>query len=184
MALVAEVGDAATGGLSLVVAHHDGAALSLAAWRFTSTGEDDTLVPVGAPSPLLGLRPGDPTDRDTLDALVRTRAAGHTVGGRPQGIDAPDAAAALGTLHGYASATLDPKLQPQTRADALASFTRGLDDGLLFSRDGLSRTLATLAAAQAPSAPQGSQRRASVTWGSATVSMLRKGDGWAIDSLR
>lgn len=184
LALVAEVGNAATGGLSLVVAHHDGTALSLAAWHFTSTGEDDTLVPLGAPTPLLALRPDEHTDGETLDALVRTRAAGHTVGARPQGIDAADAAAALETLHGYATAALDPNIPPQERTDALAAFTRGLDDALLFSRTGLSRALTTVAAAQTPSAPQGSQRRVSVTWGGATVSMLRKGDGWAIDSLR
>lgn len=184
MALVAEVGNAATGGLSLVVAHHDGTALSLATWRFTSTGEDETLVPEGAPTPLLALHPGDPSDGETLAALVRTRAAGHTVGGRPQGIDTADAAAALQTLHGYATTALDPSGQPQARTEALAAFTRGLDDALLLSRTGLSRALAALAAAQTPSAPEGSARRASVAWGGATISMLRKGDGWAIDSLR
>ncbi|MBV1860039.1 MAG: hypothetical protein KUG77_16620 [Nannocystaceae bacterium] len=182
--LVAEVGDAATGRLSLVVAHHDGSELALAAWLFSSTGEDETLVPIGATTALLALRPGETTDEETLDALVRTRAAGHSVGGRRQGIDAPDAAAALRSLHEHATLTLNPDATPAARTEALASFTRGLDDALLFSRKGLSGALATLATLATPSAPKGSSRRASVTWGTTTVSMLRKADGWTIDALR
>jgi len=182
--LVAEVGNAATGQLSLVVAHHDGTALSLAVWRFASTGEDDTLVPTGAPEPLLALRPGEPTDSQTLDALVRTRAAGHTVGGRPHGVAASDASTALRSLHGSAATALDLQASPAARTEALAAFTRGLDDAVLFSRKGLLRTLATLSSTASPSAPEGSERRASVRWGSASVSMLRKADGWAIDSVQ
>ncbi|MGH1341042.1 MAG: hypothetical protein ACRBN8_05795 [Nannocystales bacterium] len=183
VALVAEVGNAATGKLSLVIAHHDGATLSLALWRFTSTGDDDTLVPVGPPQPLLALRATETTDTDSLEEIVRTRAAGHTVGGRPQGIAASDAPSALLSLHGFATVALDPDATPEARAEALAAFTRGLDDALLFSRTGLSRALAALANTATPSAPQGSERRASVRWGQTTVSLLRKGDGWAVDSL-
>lgn len=184
LALVAEVGNAATGNLSLVVAQHDGTTLSLAAWRFSSTGEDDTLVPVGPPKPLLGVRRGEQTDEEALGALVRTRAAGHTQGGRPQGVSAADAAAALMVLHGHAQLTLDAEASPRAQTEALASFTRGLDDALLFSRTGLSRSLAVLATSATPPPPEGSPRRASVLWGDVSVSMLRKAGGWSVDALR
>lgn len=183
LVLVAEVGNPATGNLSLVVAQHDGMTLSLATWRFASTGADETLVPVGPPKPLLGLRSGEPTDAEALDALVRTRAAGHTLGGRPQGVSASDAAAALSTLHAHAVLALDSGASARARTEALASFTRGLDDALLFSRTGLSRSLTALATSVEPSSPEGSQRRASVRWGDVTVSMLRKADGWSVDAL-
>lgn len=184
MVLIAEVGNPATGALSLVLAHHDGKSLSLAAWRFASDGEDETLAPTGPPTPLLALRPGEHSDQDALEELVRSRAAGHTVGGRPQGVAATDARAALETLHAQAVAALEPNTSPDEQTRALAGFTRGLDDALLFSRTGVSRALETLAKDAAPSSAEGSERRASVRWGETTVSMLRKGDGWVIDALR
>lgn len=183
MNLVAEVGNAATGDLSLVVAYHDGTALSVAVWRFESTGEDGTVVPKGTPTPLLALYPDESTDQEALAALVRTRAAGHTVGGRPQGLDAPDAGAALRRLSRYTRPIQNPDAPPESRTEALASFTRGLDDALLFSRSGLSGALDVLSIEQVASTPEGSERRASLRWGSTAMSMLRKGDGWVIDAV-
>ncbi len=184
IALVAEAGDVARGTLTLIVAHHDGSALSLAAWHFASTGEDDTLVPAGDPARMLAIRAGEQTDEDTLQAFIRTRAAGHGAAARPQGIEAGDAAEALKKLHRHATIALDPDRSPRAQVDALAAFSRGLDDDLLFSRAGLSRALERLGETAAPSRPEGSARRATVTWGASSVQLLKKGDGWTVDALR
>ena len=184
MELVAEAGDVATGTMTLVVALHDGTNLSLAAWPFASTGEDDTLVPSGDPKPLLALTAEQTTDADTLNVFVRTREAGHGAASRPQGIDAADPAAALDTLHADALLALDEAEPAQARVEALAGFTRGLDDDLLFSRRGLATTLAVLATDGPAAITEASARRAMATWGDAKVSLLRKGDGWTLDALQ
>ena len=184
MELVAEAGDVATGTMTLVIALHDGTNLSLAAWPFASTGEDETLVPAGEPKPLLALTADQTTDGDTLDVFVRTRAAGHGAAARPQGIDAADAAAALDVLHGEALVALDPVRSARDRVGALAAFTRGLDDDLLFSRKGLANALGLLASDGPAATTEASARRAEAKWGETAVSLLRKGDGWTLDALK
>ena len=184
MELVAEAGDVATGTMTLVVAYHDGTDLSLAAWPFASTGEDDTLVPSAEPAPLLALTAAQSTDGETLDVFVRTRAAGHGAAARPQGVDAADPVAALEALHSDATLALDAAEPAATRVRGLAAFTRGLDDDLLFSRQGLAEALALLATEGPASILEASARRAEAKWGETKVSMLRKGDGWTVDALR
>jgi|GEM_PF-2159383 len=184
MELIAEAGDAARGTLTLVIAHHDGTALSLAQWRFESSGEEGTLAPAGNPTPLLAIQRGQVTDAVALEAFVQTRAAGHSASRRPHGVSADDAAAALRLLHRNAAVTLDPRATPEQRVAALASFTRGLDDDLLFSRKGLVRSLDTLHQAREIGTPEGSARRVSVRWGEQTIALLRKADGWSIDALQ
>ncbi len=184
MELVAEVGDAATGTMTLVLAHHDGSALTLAAWRFSSTGEDDTLEPAGPPAPLLAVLPGQSTDADALDALLRTRAAAHTVKHRPQGVEAADAARALRTISDDARASLETDSSPAEQTKALARFTRGLDDGLLFSSSGVSRTLAVTRSTTPSSSTEESERRATFIKDEHQISMLKKGDGWVIDAVK
>lgn len=181
---IAEAGDATQGRLLIVVAHHDGTTLSVDAWSFESKGDDETLIPKAAPAPLLALTAGDSTDAEALDDFVRTRAAGHSAASRPQGIATDDAPAALEKLHALAVTTLDVAATPAARVEALAGFSRGLDDDLLFSRRGLSESLAALAKDGSAAQTDGSARRASVTWGETTMSMLRKGDGWTVDALR
>ncbi len=183
MELLAEAGDVAKGQLLLVVAHHDGTKLSVDAWTFESKGDDETLIPKSPPAPLLPLSPDAPVDVDALNDFVRTRAAGHSAAARPQGIAAEDAPTALDRLHSNAVTALDPTASPAARVTALAAFTRGLDDDLLFSRRGLADALASMAKDAAASVDEGSSRRASARWGDAGLSMLRKGDGWTIDAL-
>lgn len=183
MELLAEAGDVAKGRLMMVVAHHDGAKLSVDAWTFESTGDDETLIPKAAPTALLPIAPGDSADTDTLDAFVRTRAAGHSAAARPQGISADDATAALAQLHTAAITVLDVTAQPAERVAALAVFSRGLDDDLLFSRRGLANALGALSKDGPASIAGGSSRRADARWGDAKVSMLRKGDGWTVDAI-
>ncbi len=181
MELVAEVGDAATGTMTLVLAQHDGTTVSMVAWRFSSTGEDDTLEPDGLPAPLLAVLPGQVTNRDALDALQRTRAAGHTVKSRPQGIPASGPQDALDELRALAIATLSDGTA--SRAQALARFARGLDDGLLFSRSGLSRALVVASSPMASPRAE-SERRATFENEQHRISMLKKGEGWVIDAAQ
>lgn len=183
MELIAEAGDAAKGTLSLIVAHHDGSRLSLALWSFDSTGEDDTVVPASDPEPLLALREGDTTDVPALESFRQTRSASHNVATRPQGIGADDAATALQRLHEHAATALDEAQGGQARVEALAAFTRGLDDGLLFRTQGLADALALLGADGRPRVTDGSARRVTATWGEGSVSMLRKAEGWTVDSV-
>lgn len=183
MELVAEVGDVATGRLTLVLAHHDGQTLSIAAWHFTSTGEDETLVPAAPPAPLLAIDTTQTTDADALKALVVTRSAASSPAARPQGIAAATAEAALAELHTAAVLALDVGASPASRVPALAAFTRGLDDDLLFSTGGLRATLAALRRPVATMSTEGSARRSTVTRGNTKISMLRKADGWVIDAV-
>lgn len=183
MELLAEAGDVAKGQLLLVIAHHDGAKLSVDVWTFESKGEDETLIPKAPPAPLLPLSPDGPADVDALNDFVRTRAAGHSAAARPQGIAAEDASAALDQLHTHATSALDATATPAVRVAALAAFARGLDDDLLFSRLGIARALAAMTKDGSASVDEGSSRRASARWGDTKVSMLRKGNGWTIDAL-
>ncbi len=184
MELIAEVGDAATGTMTLVVAQHDGSALTVATWRFASTGADDTLEPAAPPTPLLAVLPGESSDRETLDALNRTRAAAHTVKRRPQGVSAVDAEQALRKLDSAARSTLQTGDGAEERTRALARFARGLDDDLLFSNSGLSTALAVATSTSPSTATAVSERRASFTRGEHRISMLKKGDGWVIDAVK
>lgn len=184
MELLAEAGDVARGRLLLVLAHHDARDLSVDVWTFESKGEDDTLIPKGAPVQLLPLIPESAVDAEVLDDFVRTRAAGHSPAARPQGVAGEDAPAVLEQLHAHASTALDTAAAPAARVAALAAFTRGLDDDLLFSRQGLPNALALMAKDATASLEQGSSRRASARWGDTKISMLRKGDGWTIDAVR
>ena len=183
MELLAEAGDVAKGRLLLVVAHHDGTKLSVDVWTFESEGEDETLIPRDPPTPLLPLVPGDPLDVDVLNDFVRTRAAGHSAAARPQGIPADDAPTALQRLHTDAVTALDVTGSPAARVAAVAAFTRGLDDDLLFSRGGLANALELLAKDGPAAVDGGSSRRADARWGDAKISMLRKGEGWTLDAL-
>lgn len=183
MELIAEAGDATQAALILVVAHHDGEALSLAAWRFVASGEDETLAPQSPPTPLLPLRSGEKADADTLDAFIRTRAAGHSASARTQGIPVEDAVAALEHLHDHAALALDATAPPTQQVEALAAFTRGLDDDLLFSPRGLATTLGAFQGSGPAVLVEGSARRAQAKWGEIGVSLLRKADGWTLSAL-
>lgn len=184
MELLAEAGDVAKGRLLLVVAHHDGTTLSVDVWAFESTEDDGTLVPKAPPTRLLALSSEEAVDVDALNDFVRTRAAGHSASARPQGIAAEGAPAALERLHANAVAARDETATPAARVTALAAFTRGLDDDLLFSRRGLAAALTSMAKDGLAAVEGGSSRRADARWGETKISMLRKGDGWTIDALR
>lgn len=182
---LAEVGDATNAGLEVVVATPAAHGPTIALWRFASTGEKETLEPAAPPTPLLSVRAGDPDDADALAALRTRMAAGHAVTTRPQGIAASDASAALASMHDDAVIVLDADAAPDARAKALARFTRGLDDDVLFTRRGLARALAALLPAHPTEPPADpSARRATLGRGPVSVSMLRKGDGWTIATLK
>ncbi len=181
---LAEVGDPTNAGLEVVVSTPAAHGPTIALWRFASTGDKDTLEPAAPPTPLLSVRAGDPDDAEALAALRTRMAAGHAVTTRPQGIEAADAAAALASMHEDAVAVLDPAAPPDARAKALARFTRGLDDDLLFTRRGLGRALAALQPTHNTESPTDpTARRVTLERGSVLLSMLRKGDGWTVATI-
>lgn len=174
-------------GLAWVVAAtmSDGAP-ALKVWTFEQQEKD--VAPHGDPKPLTRARPGEPAP-PMHGEFRRNLAAPGAVVRRPVGLPAKDARALVDELAGLARNATDASRSNDDRVAAFARLVQGVDDAVVFERDGLAQLVAVLAdpklATGEPTAQ--SERRASVpvTVGEAPrlAQVWAKGEGWTLVDL-
>lgn len=156
--------------------------VSVELWTFDQRNEAGVLEPTGERVPLLRTSTRVPS-RPAVGEFHRELATPGAEIHRHLGAAGEGPEAVLATLTDAAVRARASGSDTATRAAAVAEVFRGLDDGLLFERDGLAAALEALAAGRwrASAVTSASERRASVTTtGGDTLELLRKGDGWVV----
>ena len=160
--------------------------LAIELWTFDQANKADVLTRVGEPQVLVRMGASGPTAPAMAAFRLRMAVPGANVQ-RLLGISAPTPAAALERLARAAKLARDVTASAPARIDALALIFSGLDDGVVFERDGLGVAIDKLAAGQwqGREVSTRSERRASVeTSGGDTLELLSKGNGWVIATAR
>jgi len=184
---VLELADGLRGHARFVVAVASGdAPVRVEVWDFSQLNEREKLERVGEPQLLLDLREPDAAlAADAVAALRREIASPATETVRPLGLPG-EPAAVLAELARLAAASAGPG-DAATRARALAQFTRGLDDRLLWDRlPELLRRLRGAPWTVGTQSPVGARRvRISATEGARplTLELTRTQDRWTLSDV-
>jgi len=178
--------------LIIVAAVHRPAAdpaLRVEQWEFSQFNDSGVLKSSADPVVVLATADNQPHDAAALTVLRQLLAAPRAQPNRPVGLPAPDPAALITQLKSLALIVRDDGAKPRARVKALAMLFRGLDDGVVIERRGLSAAIDALASGgwDVQNTRVLSKRRTAIDIGGEPpreLEIMKKSGGWAITAER